>query len=95
MKRDGIGRISVVLAGVSVSAAAAGIRVYVVRELVVEFLLFCVLFASIGIVVATLLVIDEVAFRTVLWLRAQVVWTHLHLCHATAARAAATSNHKS
>jgi hypothetical protein len=95
MKSNGIGRMSAIVAGgLAVSAAAEGIRVYLVRELVIEFLLFCILFASIGIVVAILLVIGEVAFRTFLRLRAQVVWTHLHLCHANAARAATTSIHK-
>jgi hypothetical protein len=95
MKRNGIGRISVIIAGgVAVSATGAGIQVYAVRELVIEFLLFCILFASIGIVLATLLVIDEVASRTFLWLRDQVDWAHLHLRHATAARAAAAAIHK-
>jgi hypothetical protein len=96
MKPNDIGRPSVVIAtGVAASAAVAGMRVYVVRELVIELLFFCTLFAAMGIAVAILLVIDEVASRAFLWLRAQTAVAHLHLPHATAARGVVPAIHKS
>lgn len=96
VKPNGIGRTSVVIAtGLATSAAVAGIQFYVVRELMIELLLFCILFTAMGIAVAILLVIDEAASRAFLWLRAQIVWAHLHFHHATAARGVVSAIHKS
>jgi hypothetical protein len=96
MKSKGIGQVSAVLAaGAAASAVVAGTEVYLVRELMTELLFFCILFAAMGIAVAIFLVIDAGASRAFLWVRAQIIWAHIHLRHATAVRCAASAIHKS
>ena len=96
MKPDGTGRMFAVIAtGLATSAAVAGMQVYLVRELVIELLFFCILLTAIGIAVAVLLVIDELTPRAFLWLRVQITWAYLHLRHASAARGVVSAIHKS
>jgi hypothetical protein len=95
MKPHGIGWTFVVIGPVlAISAAVAGTHFYIARELVFELLFFCILFAATGIAVAILFVIDEVASRAFLWLRAQIVWAHFHLRHAASARGVVSAIHK-
>ncbi len=68
---------------------------YVVRELVIELLFFCILFAALGIAVAILLVIAEVASRVFLSFSAHIVCRRLHLLHATAASGVVSAIHNS
>lgn len=95
MQSKGIGRLSVLITtGAATFAAVAGMGIYAVRELVVELLFFCILFAAMGIALAVLLAIDEIAFRAVGWVRAQITCPYLHFRHATAAGNAITAGHK-
>ena len=95
MNLNGIGCRSVIIAvGLATLAALAAIRVYIVRELIVEFLFFCTLFAAIGIAVAILLVMDQIVLRTLMWVRAQITCAHLHFRHAAVAGNAITAAHK-
>jgi hypothetical protein len=95
MQHNGIGRTSIVIAtGLIISAAVAGIQIYVVRELLVALMFLCILFTVIGIAVAVFLVIDEVGSRAVLRLRTQIARAHLPR-HATLVGAVVSAAHKS
>jgi hypothetical protein len=95
MQSKSIGRIWVFIAiGAATSAAVAGMRVYVVRELMVEMLFFCILFVAMGIAVIVLLAMDEIVLRAFMWVRTQMTCAHLHFRHAAAGGNVITAAHK-
>jgi len=62
----------------ALTAAAVGMRIYVVRELLAVLLIFLVLFAVAAIAVAIALTIDEIAIRAFTWLRVHIMSAHFH-----------------
>lgn len=62
----------------ALTAAAVGMRIYVVRELLAVLLIFLVLLVVTAMAVAILLAIDEMAIRAFTWLRIHIMSAHFH-----------------
>jgi hypothetical protein len=85
MSLNGISRTAKVIAtGLVFLTVLVGMQFYVVRELLVELMFFCILVAAIEIAVGILLVIAEASSRFLLWFRAHIALAGHHLQHATA-----------
>jgi len=68
-----------VLGAVSaLTAAAVGMRIYVLRELLAVLLIFLILFAVTAIALAILLTIDEISMRAFTWLRIHIMSAYFH-----------------
>jgi hypothetical protein len=95
MKMDRQSRTSFIAGSVLIGSAVLIVpRVYVVRELVVELLLFCLFYFAIGVAVIILRVIDELIVRVFRQIRTQLNWTHFHFNHGTHAGATTSATHK-